>query len=434
MVSVFSRVKARRHKSKHRTSREERVGLTSDAIERDHRENGRGAAIVVVVCEESRVEELKKEWKKHRWQLWKKKPFVRATTDKRLQDTINKVSRNQDVNHLTIIACEGIYKLSPQVYAPHIQNMRILRCGRQDHLQKDLDIGDDAFRFNNKALGDCAPQSGYNGSWEFNCNANITLGREEPSIPLWNESDASDYEKHEGDSPSGIQETKTSGGWWKSWRGIIAGAVGLVVAAAKAVSSVVIAAKGYCLGLSWKSISVCFAKGSGTASLSTSAACVAVAYGLVAFLIVYLGRTCLTGSLVLQSHTTTASCLGGTEAWQDGDMVAGSLVLFEWMPTTLGTVSSFDGGHKISATFVVDGVQCTFNGSFDPPVGDFNSYDAKLDYSDIKQLTTQREFSGKVSSQSLVIDTNNGAKITTHPDTPISPVSRLSGRGNWEHS
>ncbi|CEI70837.1 unnamed protein product [Fusarium venenatum] len=104
------------------------------------------------------------------------------------------------------------------------------------------------------------------------------------------------------------------------------------------------------------------------------------------------------------------------------------------MPTTSGTVSSFDGGNKITATFVVDGVQCTFNGRFDPPVGDFNSYDAKLDYSDIKQLTTQREFSGKVSSQNLVIDTNNGAKITSHSDTPISPVSRFSGSGSWEHS
>lgn len=104
------------------------------------------------------------------------------------------------------------------------------------------------------------------------------------------------------------------------------------------------------------------------------------------------------------------------------------------MPTTSGTVSSFDGGNKITATFVVDGVQCTFNGSFDPPVGDFNSYDAKLDYSDIKQLTTQREFRGKVSSQNLIIDTNNGAKITSHSDKPISPVSQFSGRGSWEHS
>ncbi|EKJ70477.1 hypothetical protein FPSE_09338 [Fusarium pseudograminearum CS3096] len=104
------------------------------------------------------------------------------------------------------------------------------------------------------------------------------------------------------------------------------------------------------------------------------------------------------------------------------------------MPTTSGTVSSFDGGNKITATFVVDGVQCTFNGSFDPPVGDFNSYDAKLDYSDIRQLTTQREFRGKVSSQNLIIDTNNGPKITSHSDKPISPVSQFSGRGSWEHS
>jgi hypothetical protein len=198
------------------------------------------------------------------------------------------VSRNEDINHLTIIACEGISKISPQVRAPRIQNMRILLCVRQDRPQKSLKIGRASW-FNNKHLKDCAPQLGYNRSQEFNCNVNITLEREKSSIPPGNESDASDNEneKHEADSPGGTQETNTSGGWWKSWRGIVAGAVGLVAAAAKAVSSVLIAAKGYCLTLSWKSVYISLTKGSATASLSTSAACVAVGYRLVAFLVVY---------------------------------------------------------------------------------------------------------------------------------------------------
>jgi len=178
-----------------------------------------------------------------------------------------------------LIACEGIFEISPQVQAPRIQNMRIVRCGRQEHLQEKLDMGD-AFRFNNKHLGNCAFRYGYNESWEFDCGVNIALEGEHPSNPLGNE-------EHEADSPSGTQETNASGGWWKSWRGIVAGAVGLVVAAVKAVSSVCIAAKGYCLSLSWKSLSLHFADGSATASLSTSAACVAVGYGLVAFLVVY---------------------------------------------------------------------------------------------------------------------------------------------------
>lgn len=166
--------------------------------------------------------------------------------------------------------------------------MRILPCVRQDRPQKPLKIGG-ASRFNNKHLKDCAPRRGYNSSWEFNCNLNITLEREKSSTPPGNESDSSDNEseEHEADNPSGTQETNTSGGWWKSWRGIVAGAVGLVVAAVKAVSSVFITAKGYCLSLSWKSFSLHFADGSATASLSTSAACVAVGYGLVAFLVVY---------------------------------------------------------------------------------------------------------------------------------------------------
>jgi hypothetical protein len=109
---------------------------------------------------------------------------------------------------------------------------------------------------------------------------NIALEGGNSSIPLENE-------EHEAGSPSGTQETNASGGWWKSWRGIVAGAVGLVVAAVKAVSSVVIAVKGYCLSLSWKSFSLYLTQGSATASLSTSAACVAVGYGLVAFLVVY---------------------------------------------------------------------------------------------------------------------------------------------------
>ena len=190
--------------------------------------------------------------------------------------------------------------------------MRTLQCGRQDHIQKVLDIGDD-FSFNNKHLDNCGFQLGYNGSWEFDCTSNITFGREKSSVPLGNK-------EHEADSPSGTQETKTTGGWWKGWRGFVASAVGLVVAAAKAVSSVLITAKGYCLSLSWKSFYLYLYQGSATASLSTSAACVAVGYGLVAFLVVYLVPW---GDLFNWFDSTAQSWYNGVLSWWNRGVASG---------------------------------------------------------------------------------------------------------------
>jgi hypothetical protein len=44
-----------------RLDQKEQMRLIKDAIKRDHRENDRGAAIIVVVCEESRAEEVEEK-------------------------------------------------------------------------------------------------------------------------------------------------------------------------------------------------------------------------------------------------------------------------------------------------------------------------------------------------------------------------------------
>jgi hypothetical protein len=51
-----------------RLDQKEQMRLIKDAIKRDHRKNDKGGAIIVVVCEESRAEEVEKKWKKSRWQ------------------------------------------------------------------------------------------------------------------------------------------------------------------------------------------------------------------------------------------------------------------------------------------------------------------------------------------------------------------------------
>lgn len=199
--------------------------------------------------------------------------------------------------------------------------MRILSCVSQDRSQHEVKIGKSS-KFNSKHLRDYAPRHGYNNSREFNCNVNITLEQEKPSIPHGNESDLSDNKKeeHEAHSPKGTQETNTSGGWWKSWRGTVAGAVGLTVAAVKAVSSVTIAAKGYCLSLSWKSFSLFLSNGSATASLSTPAVCVAAAYGLIAFLVVYLVPW---GDLFNWFDSTAQSWYNGVLSWWNRGVASG---------------------------------------------------------------------------------------------------------------
>lgn len=70
--------------SSHRISREEQMQLDQeeqmrlihDAIKRDHQENDRGAAIIVVVGRELRPEEVEKKWKKHSWQSRKSMHLV----------------------------------------------------------------------------------------------------------------------------------------------------------------------------------------------------------------------------------------------------------------------------------------------------------------------------------------------------------------------
>jgi len=71
MVSISRKPETYSHESSHRNSLEEQISLIQDAIKRDHQENGRGAAIIVVVHAEARAQHVEKKWKKHRWQLWK---------------------------------------------------------------------------------------------------------------------------------------------------------------------------------------------------------------------------------------------------------------------------------------------------------------------------------------------------------------------------
>ena len=76
MVSVSRAPEDGRSESSSDESRKEQLGLISAAIERDHVENPRGAAIVVVVREESSAEEVEREWKIHSWQSRKSMRIV----------------------------------------------------------------------------------------------------------------------------------------------------------------------------------------------------------------------------------------------------------------------------------------------------------------------------------------------------------------------
>lgn len=101
------------------------------------------------------------------------------------------------------------------------------------------------------------------------------------------------------------------------------------------------------------------------------------------------------------------------------------------MPSARGFAKSVAGGDKFTSTFVIDDIQYHFSGTLDPAVQGFHSNEATLEYSSEGQLTTSRDFDGKVGTMDFRFEVANGAKISGPLMMPISPASRVSGRGTW---
>ncbi|KAF9188851.1 hypothetical protein BGZ49_003903, partial [Haplosporangium sp. Z 27] len=109
-------------------------------------------------------------------------------------------------------------------------------------------------------------------------------------------------------------------------------------------------------------------------------------------------------------------------------LVAPSLVVALKAP---GFVRSVGGGSKFTSTFIIDDIQYHFSGYLNPPVQDFSSFNAMLEYTSEVQLTAQRPFDGEVGTRDILFQIANGPTISGPLDYPIHPASRVSGSGYW---
>ncbi|TRX89636.1 hypothetical protein FHL15_009545 [Xylaria flabelliformis] len=101
------------------------------------------------------------------------------------------------------------------------------------------------------------------------------------------------------------------------------------------------------------------------------------------------------------------------------------------MPTASGFIRGVAGGNKFTSTFVIEDIQYHFSGGFDPSVPPFTCDQATLLYTDLGQLTTTRDFEGKIGTDTVSFTIGNGPTITGRLDMPINPASRVSGSGTW---
>ncbi|KAI1498193.1 hypothetical protein F5X99DRAFT_340329 [Biscogniauxia marginata] len=101
------------------------------------------------------------------------------------------------------------------------------------------------------------------------------------------------------------------------------------------------------------------------------------------------------------------------------------------MPSASGFIKGVAGGNKFTSTFVIDDIQYHFSGNFNPAVQEFTCNEATLEYTTLGQLTTQRDWDGKIGTEDISLTIKNGPKISGPLNLPINPASRVSGTGTW---
>ncbi|KAI0199329.1 hypothetical protein F4808DRAFT_214716 [Astrocystis sublimbata] len=103
------------------------------------------------------------------------------------------------------------------------------------------------------------------------------------------------------------------------------------------------------------------------------------------------------------------------------------------MPSVPGSIKSVDD-NKFTATFVIDDIEYHFRGSFSPNVQEFTASNSTLEYDDVGNLTSSRQWNGKIGENDIAITIVNGPKIKGNLGSPISPATLVSGSGSWSQS
>lgn len=104
------------------------------------------------------------------------------------------------------------------------------------------------------------------------------------------------------------------------------------------------------------------------------------------------------------------------------------------MSTAKGTFVR-NSSNRLTATFVVDGIQITFNATVSPAVQAFTSNNATLNYTEMDQLTSTRRYSGIIGTDTFKLTLDNGPVMEGQLNPPgLSPANSVSGSGAWEQA
>lgn len=104
------------------------------------------------------------------------------------------------------------------------------------------------------------------------------------------------------------------------------------------------------------------------------------------------------------------------------------------MPSAFGFVQGVDSGSKFSATFVIDELEYSLNGMLNPPVGEFRSMTARLEFQDTGDLNGTQPLSGTIDDEELNLSLDNNIAVKAPLDMPVGLSTQVSGHGMWSVS
>ena len=86
-----------------------------------------------------------------------------------------------------------------------------------------------------------------------------------------------------------------------------------------------------------------------------------------------------------------------------------------------------NSANRVTAIFVVDGIQWTYSATVSPALQPFTSNLATLKYSDIDQLTSTRPCDGRIGTDTFELKLKNGPVISGELNVPgISPAATIN--------
>ncbi|KAF8894203.1 hypothetical protein CPB84DRAFT_1650004, partial [Gymnopilus junonius] len=86
---------------------------------------------------------------------------------------------------------------------------------------------------------------------------------------------------------------------------------------------------------------------------------------------------------------------------------------------------------KFESMFIIDDLKYKFSCILPSSIPPFECKDAVLTFTHIKQLTSTRLFNGKIGSETVNLDIQNGPNIQGTLDKPLESGISVSGSGVW---